>query len=113
MEMRRAFDSYCDLPVSLLSLSHDLMLRTSLWDDSLHLTLYSSSTMILTDPPSLTDSGRLTERDVNETDPHFTSPILNVTIAVGRDAQLPCTVDNLGSFKVLYDPGIYITSSFP
>lgn len=32
--------------------------------------------------------------------PKFGEPIPNVTVAVGRDASLPCVVENLGSHKV-------------
>lgn len=33
-------------------------------------------------------------------EPRFAQPIPNVTVAVGRDANLPCVVENLGSYKV-------------
>lgn len=33
-------------------------------------------------------------------EPRFAQPIANVTVAVGRDANLPCVVENLGSYKV-------------
>lgn len=33
-------------------------------------------------------------------DPRFAEPIPNVTVALGRDASLPCVVENLGSYKV-------------
>ena len=36
----------------------------------------------------------------NEIQPQFLGPILNVTVAVGRDLQLPCAVSSLGSYKV-------------
>jgi hypothetical protein len=32
--------------------------------------------------------------------PRFIEPIPNVTVALGRDASLPCVVENLGSYKV-------------
>lgn len=35
-------------------------------------------------------------------DPKFAEPIPNVTVALGRDASLPCVVDNLGKYKVWY-----------
>lgn len=41
-------------------------------------------------------------------EPKFGEPIPNVTVAVGRDASLPCVVENLGSHKVQ----LKITSSF-
>ncbi|KAF6210795.1 hypothetical protein GE061_013906 [Apolygus lucorum] len=34
--------------------------------------------------------------------PSFSQPIPNVTVALGRDASLPCIVDNLGDFKVAW-----------
>lgn len=33
--------------------------------------------------------------------PRFIEPIPNVTVALGRDASLPCVVDNLGTYKVI------------
>lgn len=33
-------------------------------------------------------------------EPRFQSGIPNVTVAVGRDAHLPCIVESLGSYKV-------------
>ena len=33
-------------------------------------------------------------------EPRFAQPIPNVTVAVGRDANLPCVVEHLGSYKV-------------
>lgn len=35
------------------------------------------------------------------TDPKFSSPIANVTAAVGREAILTCQVVDLGSYKVI------------
>nr|CAI5820068.1 unnamed protein product [Callosobruchus analis] len=35
-------------------------------------------------------------------DPKFAEPIPNVTVALGRDASLPCVVENLGSYKVAW-----------
>lgn len=32
--------------------------------------------------------------------PRFAEPIPNVTVALGRDASLPCVVNNLGTYKV-------------
>lgn len=32
--------------------------------------------------------------------PRFVEPIPNVTVALGRDASLPCVVENLGTYKV-------------
>lgn len=32
--------------------------------------------------------------------PKFSSPIANVTVAVGREALIECGVDNLSTFKV-------------
>ncbi|XP_044589793.1 lachesin-like isoform X1 [Cotesia glomerata] len=34
--------------------------------------------------------------------PMFAEPIPNVTVAVGRDASLPCVINNLGTFKVAW-----------
>lgn len=33
-------------------------------------------------------------------EPKFVEPIPNVTVPVGRDASLPCVVENLGTYKV-------------
>jgi hypothetical protein len=33
-------------------------------------------------------------------EPRFAEPIPNVTVALGRDASLPCVVEHLGNFKV-------------
>lgn len=33
-------------------------------------------------------------------DPNFAEPIPNVTVSLGRDASLPCVVNNLGTYKV-------------
>ncbi|CAK1552757.1 unnamed protein product [Leptosia nina] len=33
-------------------------------------------------------------------DPRFAEPIPNVTVALGRDASLPCVVEHLGNYKV-------------
>lgn len=33
-------------------------------------------------------------------EPRFAQPIPNVTVAMGRDANLPCVVEHLGSYKV-------------
>ncbi|XP_057650864.1 lachesin [Diorhabda carinulata] len=35
-------------------------------------------------------------------DPRFAEPIPNVTVALGRDASLPCIVENLGTYKVAW-----------
>lgn len=35
-------------------------------------------------------------------EPRFSEPIPNVTVALGRDASLPCVVENLGDFKVAW-----------
>lgn len=43
-----------------------------------------------------------------EAEPEFSEPIQNVTVAIGRDAQLSCTVENLGTYRVSY----YLFSSF-
>lgn len=37
-----------------------------------------------------------------EAEPEFSEPIQNVTVAIGRDAQLSCTVENLGTYRVSY-----------
>ncbi|KAF6210792.1 hypothetical protein GE061_013903 [Apolygus lucorum] len=34
--------------------------------------------------------------------PKFAEPIPNVTVALGRDASLPCVVENLGNYKVAW-----------
>lgn len=34
--------------------------------------------------------------------PRFAEPIPNVTVAVGRDATLPCVVANLGDYQVRF-----------
>ncbi|XP_023217173.1 lachesin-like isoform X2 [Centruroides vittatus] len=41
-------------------------------------------------------------RAVPEVEPEFTEPISNVTVPLGRDAQLPCVVDNLGSYRAAW-----------
>lgn len=35
-------------------------------------------------------------------DPKFSGPILNATVAVGRDAVLTCMVEDLGAYKVSF-----------
>ncbi|XP_031631296.1 lachesin [Contarinia nasturtii] len=35
-------------------------------------------------------------------EPRFAQPIPNVTVAVGRDANLPCVVEHLGAYKVAW-----------
>lgn len=35
-------------------------------------------------------------------EPRFAQPIPNVTVAVGRDANLPCVVESLGTYKVIF-----------
>ncbi|XP_039278189.1 lachesin-like [Nilaparvata lugens] len=35
-------------------------------------------------------------------EPRFAEPIPNVTVALGRDASLPCVVDHLGNYKVAW-----------
>ncbi|XP_022237340.1 lachesin-like isoform X2 [Limulus polyphemus] len=37
-----------------------------------------------------------------ESEPEFSKAVPNVTVSVGRDAQLPCVVDNLGSYGVAW-----------
>lgn len=34
--------------------------------------------------------------------PRFVEPIPNVTVVLGRDANLPCVVENLGTHKVKF-----------
>ncbi|XP_076356134.1 lachesin-like [Tachypleus tridentatus] len=34
--------------------------------------------------------------------PRFTEPIPNVTVVLGRDAEIPCVVDNLGSYRAAW-----------
>ncbi|XP_055928972.1 lachesin-like isoform X2 [Argiope bruennichi] len=41
-------------------------------------------------------------RTTNEVEPEFAEPIPNITIPVGRDIQLPCIVDNLGSYRAAW-----------
>lgn len=43
----------------------------------------------------------------NEAEPEFSEAIPNITIPVGRDIQLPCIVDNLGSYRVSFTLMIY------
>ncbi|XP_067127907.1 neurotrimin-like [Centruroides vittatus] len=40
--------------------------------------------------------------EVPEIEPEFSQEIPNVTVAVGRDAKLPCHVDNLGTYRVAW-----------
>lgn len=42
-------------------------------------------------------------------DPNFAEPIPNVTVSLGRDASLPCVVNNLGTYKVRYHVHIIIS----
>ncbi|KAG8182574.1 hypothetical protein JTE90_021714 [Oedothorax gibbosus] len=37
-----------------------------------------------------------------EAEPEFAEPITNVTVATGRDAQLSCTVENLGTYRAAW-----------
>ncbi|KAG8186335.1 hypothetical protein JTE90_005867 [Oedothorax gibbosus] len=37
-----------------------------------------------------------------EAEPEFFEPIQNVTVAIGRDATLSCTVDNLGTYRAAW-----------
>ncbi|XP_054721618.1 lachesin-like [Uloborus diversus] len=39
---------------------------------------------------------------LTEADPDFSEPINNVTVAIGRDAQLKCTVENLGTYRAAW-----------
>lgn len=41
-------------------------------------------------------------------EPRFAQPIPNVTVAVGRDANLPCVVEHLGTYKVSSHILIYL-----
>ncbi|VVC92394.1 unnamed protein product [Leptidea sinapis] len=34
-------------------------------------------------------------------EPRFAEPIPNVTVALGRDASLPCVVEHLGTYKMI------------
>ena len=43
----------------------------------------------------------LATTDGEENGPKFVEPIPNVTVTVGRDASLPCVVNNLGTYKVI------------
>lgn len=36
-------------------------------------------------------------------DPTFDVPVVNVTVVQGAEAVLPCTVDNLGDHKVMFE----------
>ncbi|XP_054706556.1 lachesin-like [Uloborus diversus] len=40
--------------------------------------------------------------DYLEAEPEFSEPIQNVTIAIGRDTQLSCTVENLGTYRAAW-----------
>lgn len=48
-------------------------------------------------------------------EPRFAQPIPNVTVAVGRDANLPCVVEHLGAYKVnivaYYNAGAVFSST--
>lgn len=44
-------------------------------------------------------------------EPRFAQPIPNVTVAVGRDANLPCVVEHLGTYKVS-KKNIYVLSAY-
>lgn len=41
-------------------------------------------------------------------EPRFAQPIPNVTVAVGRDANLPCVVEHLGTYKVSIKKHIFL-----
>lgn len=45
---------------------------------------------------------RETKRTTYEAEPEFAEAIPNVTIPLGRDVQLPCVVDNLGSYRAAW-----------
>lgn len=42
-------------------------------------------------------------------EPRFAQPIPNVTVAVGRDANLPCVVEHLGAYKVCINIAVCCT----
>ncbi|XP_035223120.1 uncharacterized protein LOC118195889 [Stegodyphus dumicola] len=42
------------------------------------------------------------EGTTNEAEPEFAEAIPNITIPVGRDIQLPCVVENLGSYRAAW-----------
>ncbi|XP_023247731.1 lachesin-like [Copidosoma floridanum] len=44
----------------------------------------------------------LNEGVLPDKEPRFAEPIPNVTVALGRDASLPCVIDNLGTYKVVW-----------
>lgn len=45
-----------------------------------------------------------------DADPDFTGPIQNVTVAVGREAVLTCSVTELGHYKVSIPLQTYYSS---
>lgn len=42
---------------------------------------------------------------LRDSEPDFLGPIENVTVAIGREAVLTCSVLDLGDFKVNYNEG--------
>lgn len=44
-------------------------------------------------------------------EPRFAQPIPNVTVAVGRDANLPCVVEHLSGYKVKMECYIIMQST--
>lgn len=47
-----------------------------------------------------TESAAVDGINVNEKQPEFSAPIKNITVPVGREAVLTCSVTELGNFKV-------------
>lgn len=60
--------------------------------------------MYLTDNPEIpavSSSSSANQPNAIYTDePEFIEPIPNVTVAMGRDARIPCYVRNLGTYQV-------------
>ncbi|XP_042898660.2 lachesin isoform X2 [Parasteatoda tepidariorum] len=48
------------------------------------------------------EAGSELRRTSNEAEPEFSEAIPNITIPVGRDIQLPCIVENLGSYRAAW-----------
>ncbi|RVE41078.1 hypothetical protein evm_014271 [Chilo suppressalis] len=46
-------------------------------------------------------------------EPRFAEPIPNVTVALGRDASLPCVVEHLGTYKEINTCGLMSPNDAP
>ena len=53
-------------------------------------------------PPVSSSSGDQTPNAIYTDEPEFIEPIQNVTVALGRDARIPCYVRNLGTYQVIF-----------